>query len=47
MPPETFIGIGHHLSARGRNDADVAAIMGANFRRVAEQSWLTGHSEVL
>ncbi len=45
MPPETFIGIGHHLSARGWDDAHVAAVMGANFRRVAEQTWLTKHGE--
>jgi membrane dipeptidase len=41
MPPETFVGIGHYLGERGWGDADVAAVMGANFRRVAEQTWLT------
>ncbi|MFZ0907786.1 MAG: membrane dipeptidase [Mycobacterium sp.] len=41
MPPETLVGIGHHLSERGWDDIDVAAVMGANFRRVAEQTWLT------
>lgn len=47
MPPEVFIGIGHYLRERGWDDADVAAVMGANFRRVAEQTWLVGHGEVL
>lgn len=41
MPPETFIGIGAHLSDCGWTDADITAVLGANFRRVAEQTWLT------
>ncbi|EID17025.1 hypothetical protein MXEN_02564 [Mycobacterium xenopi RIVM700367] len=41
MPPEIFIGIGQHLSKRGWTDAEVAAVLGGNFRRVAEQTWLT------
>ncbi|BBY07377.1 dipeptidase [Mycobacterium noviomagense] len=41
MTPETFIGIGHHLAERGWDDADVAAVLGGNFRRVAEQTWLS------
>ncbi len=46
MSPEMFIGIGHYLSERGWDDADVAAVLGANFRRVAEQTWLTNRGEV-
>jgi membrane dipeptidase len=45
MPPETFVEIGHHLSERGWDDADVAAVLGKNFRRVAEQTWLAKHGE--
>ncbi|HZU49808.1 MAG TPA: membrane dipeptidase [Mycobacterium sp.] len=41
MPPETFVGLGHHLSERGWSDADVAAVLSGNFRRVAEQTWLS------
>jgi membrane dipeptidase len=40
MPPETFIGIGQHLSERGWGDGDIAAVLSANFRRVAKQTWL-------
>jgi membrane dipeptidase len=47
MPPETFVGIGQHLSERGWDDGDVAAVMGTNFRRVAEQTWLTKRSDFL
>jgi membrane dipeptidase len=47
MPPEVFIGVGHYLSERGWDDADVAAVMGANFRRVAEQTWLARNGEVV
>lgn len=39
MPPETFIGIGAALAARGWNDSDIAAVTGGNFRRVARESW--------
>jgi membrane dipeptidase len=39
MPPETWLKLGEHLSARGWADADVAAVLGGNFRRVAERSW--------
>jgi membrane dipeptidase len=46
MPPETFIGIGHYLSERAWDDADVAAVLGANFRRVAQQTWLTNRGDV-
>ena len=43
MPPETFVGIGQHLSECGWNDADITAVLGANFRRVAERTWLTAN----
>ncbi|WP_375485660.1 hypothetical protein [uncultured Mycobacterium sp.] len=33
--------VGHHLTERGWADADVAAVLGGNFRRVAEQTWLS------
>ncbi|NDK92117.1 membrane dipeptidase [Gordonia desulfuricans] len=39
MPPETFIGLDRHLAGRGWSDADITAVLGGNFRRVAEQSW--------
>jgi membrane dipeptidase len=39
MPPETFVGLGPALAARGWADADTAAVLGENFRRVAAESW--------
>jgi len=39
MPPETFVGLGPALAARGWTDADTAAVLGENFRRVAAESW--------
>ncbi|MEV7766736.1 membrane dipeptidase [Microbacterium sp. NPDC086615] len=39
MPPETFVGLGSALAARGWTDADTAAVLGGNFRRVAAESW--------
>lgn len=39
MPPETFIQLGGALAARGWADADIAAVLGENFRRVALESW--------
>ncbi len=39
MPPETFATIGEHLRDRGWSDADVAAVLGGNFQRVARQVW--------
>ncbi|MDQ1083693.1 MULTISPECIES: dipeptidase [Microbacterium] len=39
MPPETFVGVGAALAARGWADGDIAAVVGGNFRRVAAQSW--------
>jgi membrane dipeptidase len=40
MPPETFVGIGQHLSECGWDDTDITAVLGANFQRVAEHTWL-------
>ncbi len=39
MPPETFLGLGAHLRGRGWDDDDVDAVLGRNFRRVAQESW--------
>lgn len=39
MPPETFVGLGAHLAGRGWSDSDIAAVLGANFRRVARATW--------
>ncbi|ORW04281.1 dipeptidase [Mycobacterium kyorinense] len=39
MPPETFVTIGQHLHGRGWSDADVTAVLGGNFQRVARQVW--------
>ncbi|MDF2047795.1 membrane dipeptidase [Microbacterium sp. Kw_RZR3] len=39
MPPETFVGLGSALAARGWTEADTAAVLGGNFRRVAAESW--------
>ncbi|MGV0625632.1 dipeptidase [Mycolicibacter minnesotensis] len=39
MPPETWLGLRGHLSGRGWSDADVNAVLGGNFHRVARQSW--------
>lgn len=39
MPPETWLQLGEHLSARGWAEADIAAVLGGNFRRVAAQTW--------
>ena len=39
MPPETFIGIGAALAARGWRDGEIGAVVGGNFRRVAAVSW--------
>ncbi|MBO0865788.1 MAG: membrane dipeptidase [Mycobacterium sp.] len=44
MPPETFVGIAQHLSECGWNDADITAVLGANFKRVAEHTWLASSS---
>lgn len=39
MPPETWLGLREHLSARGWADADIGAVLGGNFHRVARQTW--------
>jgi membrane dipeptidase len=39
MPPETWLRLGEHLSARGWADTDIAAVLGGNFHRVARQAW--------
>lgn len=39
MPPETWLELGEHLSARGWADTDIGAVLGGNFHRVAVQSW--------
>ena len=39
VSPEAAGGLGARLSERGYGDGDVAAIMGGNFLRVAEQCW--------
>jgi len=39
MPPETFLGLGGALAARGWTQTDIAAVLGGNFRRVAAESW--------
>lgn len=39
MAPETLLTLGEHLSGRGWTNADIEAVMSANFRRVAEHSW--------
>ncbi|MBS9536043.1 membrane dipeptidase [Mycobacterium sp. M1] len=39
MPPETWLLLGAELASRGWADADIAAVLGGNFYRVAQQSW--------
>jgi membrane dipeptidase len=39
MPPETLLTLGEHLTRRGWSTADVQAVMGGNFYRVAECAW--------
>lgn len=39
MPPETWLGLGGHLAARGWAEGDIGAVLGGNFHRVAAQSW--------
>lgn len=39
MPPETWLGLREHLSARDWADADIGAVLGGNFHRVARQTW--------
>ncbi|MDQ2626279.1 dipeptidase [Mycolicibacter sinensis] len=40
MPPQTWLGLREHLAARGWADPDIGAVLGGNFRRVAEQAWI-------
>ena len=42
MPPERLLGLGAHLEQRGWTTDNVAAVIGGNFRRVADQSWIPG-----
>lgn len=39
MPPETWLQLREHLSARGWADADIDAVLGGNFCRVARATW--------
>lgn len=39
MAPEVFITLGSHLAQRGWAADDITAVLGGNFRRVAECSW--------
>jgi membrane dipeptidase len=39
MPPETLLTIGEHLSGRGWSGTEIRAVLGGNFRRVAETAW--------
>lgn len=39
MAPEVFVTLGSHLAQRGWSADDIRAVLGGNFRRVAECSW--------
>ncbi|QTI70275.1 dipeptidase [Gordonia polyisoprenivorans] len=39
MAPEVFVTLGSHLAQRGWAAEDITAVLGGNFRRVAECSW--------
>lgn len=39
VPPEVFVGLGAALAEHGWADDAVAAVLGGNFLRVAEQVW--------
>ncbi|MDF3280724.1 membrane dipeptidase [Gordonia sp. N1V] len=39
MAPEVFVTLGSHLAQRGWAADDITAVLGGNFRRVAECSW--------
>ncbi len=39
MPPETLLLLGKHLYRQGWRTADVDAVLGANFYRVAQRAW--------
>ena len=39
MAPETLLTLGEHLSQRGWTTADIHAVLGGNFLRVAKRAW--------
>jgi membrane dipeptidase len=39
MPPETFLTLDEHLRRRGWRTADIQAVLGGNFHRVAQHAW--------
>ncbi len=39
MPPETLVSLAGHLDERGWNSADIAAVLGGNFYRIAQSAW--------
>lgn len=39
MPPEVFLGLGVHFAARGWRADHIQAVLGGNFRRVAQRTW--------
>jgi membrane dipeptidase len=39
MAPETLLTLGEHLASRGWSRADIDAVLGGNFHRVAKQCW--------
>lgn len=39
MAPEILLTIGEHLGRRGWSASDIQAVLGGNFRRVAETAW--------
>ena len=39
MAPETLLTLGAHLERRGWSGKDIAAVLGGNFFRVAQQAW--------
>jgi membrane dipeptidase len=41
MPPETFLKLDGHLRQRGWSSADIEAVTGGNFFRVAQNAWRT------
>jgi membrane dipeptidase len=42
MPPEIFLGLEDHLCQQGWNAADITAVLGGNFYRMAQHSWCSG-----
>ncbi|OBS02614.1 membrane dipeptidase [Mycobacterium gordonae] len=39
MPPETLLTLDQHLTSEGWAEADIHAVLGGNFYRVAQQTW--------